>query len=125
MDWTNEIGTIVASVLSGGGGVGIAWLEAKRRARREAQIAKNAEQKFAVDERSEILTLINTQLVDPLKDELAEIRKRLKEAEEKIDHLEDTNDRLVAFIYKLIGMARLHGYDKDILPADVPPGIHL
>ncbi|MEZ2388878.1 hypothetical protein AB6813_04905 [bacterium RCC_150] len=124
MDWS-QIGTILGSVLGGGGGVGIAWFESRRRARREAQIERNAEQKFAVDERTEILGLINSQLVTPLKEELEDIRKRLKEAEEKIDHLEDTNDRLVAFIYKLIGMARFHGYDKDILPADVPPGIHL
>ncbi len=124
MDW-QTIGTIIGSVLSGGGTVGIAWLETRRRQRREARIEKSAEQKFAVDERTEILGLINEQLVNPLKEELADLRKRLKEAEEKIDHIEDTNDRLVAFIYKLIGLARLHGYDKDIMPADVPPGIHL
>jgi hypothetical protein len=124
MDFS-QLGNIVGGILGGGGTVGIAWIEARRRARKETQIAKNAEQRFAVDERSEILALINTQLVDPLKEELSDLRKRLKEAEEKIDHIEDTNDRLVSFIYKLIGLARQHGYDKDILPADVPPGIHL
>ena len=124
MDWSQFTG-IAGGILGGGGTVGVAWLEARRRARREAAIAVRAEQKFAVDERSEILSLINSQLVKPLQEELEDIRKRLKDAEGKIDNLEDYNNHLVSFIYKLIGLARMHGYDKEIMPADVPPGIHL
>ena len=124
MDWQTIL-TAGGGALAGIGGTAGAWIESKRRRRREAQIQESAEHKQALDERSDILKVINEQLLEPLKEELNDVRKRLKDAEDRIDGLEDTNNRLVAFIYKLIGLARLHGFDKDILPADVPPGIHL
>ena len=123
--------------MAGGAFTGIAatlgaWGQSRARKRKDEEIresmreqADRDRQSASLDERSDILRQINEQLLEPLKIELSEVRERLKSAEEKIDHLEDTNDHLVAFIYKLIGMARVHGYDKDILPADVPPGIHL
>lgn len=124
--------TTAGGVLTGGAGVAGAW-ENSRRRKRQDQIVRNEahqqaitqQQATALDERSDILKQINEQLLGPLKDELKEVRERLQAAENKIDHLEDTNDHLVAFVYKLLGLARLHGYDKDIMPADVPPGIHL
>lgn len=124
MDWQTIVGT-AGGALAGIGTTGAAWLESKRRRRREEQIQESAEHKQAVDERSDILKVINEQLLEPLKTELGEVRERLKVAEDKIDHLEDTNDRLVAFIYRLIALTRKHGVDSEILPADVPPGIHL
>lgn len=131
IDWT-MLWTTVGGVLTGGAGVAGAW-ESSRRRKRQDQIVRNEahqqaitqQQATALDERSDILKQINEQLLGPLKDELKEVRERLQAAETKIDHLEDTNDHLVAFVYKLLGLARLHGYDKEILPADVPPGIHL
>jgi hypothetical protein len=111
--------------LAGAATTGGAWLESRRRKRNQDAAQAAAAQNAALDERSDILKQINEQLLGPLKDELKDVRDRLKVAEDKIDGLEDTNNRLVAFIYKLIGLARLHGFDKDILPADVPPGIHL
>lgn len=131
IDWT-IIWTTAGGVLTGGAGVAGAW-ESSRRRKRQDQIVRNEahqqaiaqQQATALDERSDILKQINEQLLGPLKDELKEVRERLQAAETKIDHLEDTNDHLVAFVYKLLGLARLHGYDKEISPADVPPGIHL
>jgi hypothetical protein len=120
-----QIATVLVSILGGAGTVGGAWLESRRRAKREAAIEATSAQKTALEERSDLLALINEQLLNPMKEELRDVRERLKLAEDKIGHLEDTNDRLVSFIYKLIGLARTHGYDKEILPADVPPGIHL
>lgn len=131
IDWA-MVWTTAGGVLTGGAGVAGAW-ENSRRRKRQDQIVRNEahqqaitqQQATALDERSDILKQINEQLLGPLKDELKEVRERLQAAENKIDHLEDTNDHLVAFVYKLLGLARLHGYDKDIMPADVPPGIHL
>lgn len=131
IDWATAWAT-VGGVLTGGAGVLAAW-EASRRRKRQDVVARNeahqqaiAQQQItALDERSDILRQINEQLLDPLKEELKEVRDRLKSAEVKIEQLGATNDHLVAFVYKLLGLARLHGYDKDILPADVPPGIHL
>lgn len=120
MDWT-----AVGSALAGMATVGLAWLEARRRKRKQDRDQAVAESRAALEERTDILKQINEQLLDPLKEELREVRDRLKVAEKKIDDLDDHNNRLVAFVYKLVGMARMHGYDKDILPADVPPGIHL
>ena len=119
---------IVNGALGAAGGVaatGGAWLESRRRKRAQDAALAATQQSAALDERSDILKQINEQLLGPLKDELKDVRDRLKAAENRIDSLEDTNNRLVAFIYKLIGLARMHGYDKDILPADIPPGIHL
>jgi septal ring factor EnvC (AmiA/AmiB activator) len=123
-DWQGLL-SAGAGALGGFAATGGAWLESRRRKRNQDLAQARAEQNAALDERSDILKQINEQLLGPLKDELKDVRDRLKVAEDKIDGLEDTNNRLVAFIYKLIGLARLHGFDKDILPADVPPGIHL
>jgi septal ring factor EnvC (AmiA/AmiB activator) len=124
MDWQALL-SAAGGALAGFATTGGAWLESRRRKRNQDAAQAAAQQHAALDERSDILKQINEQLLGPLKDELNDVRKRLKVAEDKIDNLEDTNNRLVAFIYKLIGLARLHGFDKDILPADVPPGIHL
>ena len=124
MDWHS----VLNAALGAAGGVattGGAWLESRRRKRNQDAAQAVAAQTAALDERSDILKQINEQLLGPMKDELNDVRKRLKDAEDRIDGLEDTNNRLVAFIYKLIGLARMYGYDKDILPADIPPGIHL
>lgn len=131
IDWPT-ITTTAGGAFTGAAGVFAAWGASRRRKRQDIATRNEAHQQAvtqqqitALDERSDILRQINEQLLDPLKEELKEVRDRLKSAEDKIDHLEDTNDHLVAFVYKLISMARVHGYDKDILPADIPPGIHL
>jgi hypothetical protein len=79
----------------------------------------------AVNERSELIRTITDSLVEPLRAELKELREWKADAERRIDALEDRNDRLVAFVYRLVGIIRAHGIDHEITPADIPPGIHL
>jgi uncharacterized protein HemX len=119
----------VVGALAGWWGRRRAETRADRAEAREARTAElTAEQNAqvaAIAERQALIDAINDALVTPLRKEIGELRERLDKAEKKIDTLEDRNDRLVAFIYKLIGIIRRAGVDNEILPADVPPGIHL
>lgn len=131
--------TVWTAVLTGAGGLAGAaagWWGRHRQERRadraetraailaERQADQNT-QAGAIAERDALIKTITETLVDPLRREVAELRGRLEQAESKIDTLEDRNDRLVAFIYKLVGIIRRAGQDHEILPGDVPPGIHL
>jgi acetyl-CoA carboxylase carboxyltransferase component len=127
VNWV-EFWATVGGVLTGAAAMLGLWERSKIRKRQDEQLRATATSQALAQQQAaamDIARQLNEQLLDPIKVELADVRARLKTAEEKIDHLEDTNDHLVAFVYKLIGLARNHGYDQEILPADVPPGIHL
>jgi small-conductance mechanosensitive channel len=122
--WTaviTAIGTSAGAVLGGVGG----WVGKRKSDARAERAAEQAERLAEQSAEQKLIDAINDALVRPLQKEVGELRRRLELAEEKIDTLEDRNDRLVAFIYKLVGIIRRAGADHEILPADVPPGIHL
>jgi hypothetical protein len=99
-------------------------LEARNERESERQAEQSA-QAAAIAERDALIRTITETLIDPLRKEVAELRDWKAKAEKRIDESEERNDRLVAFIYKLIGIIHRAGLDAEILPADVPPGIHL
>lgn len=111
---------VSAMVGAGGAVLGAAggWLGKRRQYARE-------DRTDGIAERDALIRTITDSLIDPLRHELKELREWKADAERRIDALEDRNDRLVAFVYKLLGIIRAHGVDHEITPADVPPGIHL
>ena len=117
------------SVLIGGasglGGAAAGWFGKRHQFARDDRHDAAAEQAAAVSERSELIRTITDSLVEPLRAELKELREWKSDAERRIGDLEDRNDRLVAFVYRLVGIIRTHGLDHEITPADIPPGIHL
>lgn len=113
--------TLLSILIGAGSGVGGAcagWFGKRH------QFARD-DRNDAVSERSELIRTITESLVEPLRAELKELREWKAGAERRIDALEERNDRLVAFVYRLVGIVRAHGLDHEITPADVPPGIHL
>ena len=112
---------IISTLIGGAGAVLGAvggWLGKRRQNARE-------DRNDGVAERDALIKTITDSLIDPLRHELKELREWKADAERRIDALEDRNDRLVAFVYRLLGIIRAHGVDHEITPADVPPGIHL
>jgi hypothetical protein len=118
------LATIVGS-LAGVVGALAGWWGRRRAETRADRLAEQSTRLAEQSAEQKLIDAINDALVKPLQKEVGELRERLERAEQKIDTLEDRNDRLVAFIYKLIGIIRRAGVDGEILPADVPPGIHL
>lgn len=131
--------TIVTAALTGAGstiGAVVGWWGHRRRERRiergdarailvaERQADQNA-QVAAIAERDALIRTITETLIDPLRQEVVELREWKVKAERRIDESEERNDKLVAFIYKLVGIIHRAGFDHEILPSDVPPGIHL
>jgi uncharacterized protein HemX len=132
---TATVATIVGAVGTGAGAVvgalGGWWGRRRAEARadrleaREIHRAEKDAETAAISERDQLIRTITDTLVEPLRQEVATLRSRLEKAEESIATLEDRNDRLVAFTYKLIGIIRKVGAIDEISPADVPPGIHI
>jgi hypothetical protein len=117
--------SVVIGAGSGLGGAAAGWFGKRHQFMRDDRADLRAEQAAGVAERSELIRTITESLVEPLRAELKELREWKADAERRIDALEDRNDRLVAFVYRLIGIIRAHGIDHEITPADIPPGIHL
>ena len=117
--------SILIGAGSGVGGAAAGWFGKRRQFARDDRHDAAAEQTAAINERSELIRTITDSLVEPLRAELKELREWKAGAERRIDALEERNDRLVAFVYRLVGIVRAHGLDHEITPADVPPGIHL
>ena len=120
--------TILGSLLAGAGAVlgslGT-WLANRRARRLDAINLQRTQRVDAIGERDALIRSMTEGLLGPIQRELAELRDWKTEAERRISELEDRGDRLVAFIYKLLGIMRNHGVDHEIAPADVPPGIHI
>jgi ABC-type bacteriocin/lantibiotic exporter with double-glycine peptidase domain len=117
--------TAIVGAATGIAGAIAGWAGKRRQYARDDRVDAAAERNAAVIERTELIRTITESLVEPLREEVRELREWKVEAERRIDALEDRNDRLVAFIYRLIGIIRGHGIDHEIAPADVPPGIHI
>lgn len=57
-------------------------------------------------------------------EELAKRDERLDRIEKEVAAVRDHNNALISFAYRLIALARKHGYDNEI-PKPTPAGIHL
>lgn len=117
-------------------GAAFGWLVAVTKARIEkrklllarqqvAERAQDADQQRAINERSEMVKILNAEIIQPLRKELGDLRDTVNEQGVRIKSLEDQNSGLVRFIYILLGIVRKHDAIEDIQTADIPPGIHV
>lgn len=98
------------TILTGGAGVlGVlfGWLGKRRTEKKTSESA-------AIAERSEIVALINTQLVEPLSKELSKVRSRLDDAEREINNLKKAKSTLIKFVHHLLEILRVHGLMAEV-----------
>lgn len=102
--WSAVIGagTAVAGALAG-------WF-GKRRAE------SRSERDGQITERDRLLELVNTELVEPLRVEVKDLRERLEKAESR-------NTSLLAYVYRLLAVLRRHHLESEI--PEPPEGVDL
>ena len=102
--WSAVIGagTAVAGALAG-------WF-GKRRAE------SRSERDGQITERDRLLELVNTELVEPLRIEVKDLRERLEKAESR-------NTSLLAYVYRLLAVLRRNHLEHEI--PEPPEGVEL
>lgn len=121
------LGTIAASIAAAkyaaGASVKVKELDVAGQAYQQAQ-GINADIVKALQTR--IKDLENDRKNDKAEtaDELAKRDTRLDAVEKELREVRDHNNALTTFAYRLIALARKHGYESEI-PTPAPRGIHI
>lgn len=103
----------------------ISFLNFRHTAAAKKMDAVDADQQRALDDRDELIRLINKQLVEPLSRQLEATRAQLKTAEQRLDLLEKTHRDAIGFIYQIWEVIRAHGLEALVPADDEPTGVHL
>lgn len=109
--WTVGIGAVTAVAGAVGG-----WYGKRRSERREDRADEKLERDSQISERDRLLEIVNSQLVEPLRQEVNGLRERLEKAESR-------NTSLLAYVYRLIAVLRRNHLESEI--PEPPEGIEL
>lgn len=121
------LGTVAASVggakYAAGASVKVKELDVAGQAYQQAQ-GINADIVKALQDRIKDLEDVRREDKAEHEAELAKRDVRLDTLEREFREVRDHNNALIAFAYKLIALARKHGYEGEI-PTPAPRGIHI
>jgi len=109
--WTVGIGAVTAV-----GGAVAGWYSKRRSEQREERADDQTEQNVQIIQRDRLLEIVNSELVEPLRQEVKEVRERLEKAESR-------NTSLLAYVYRLIAVLRRNHLEHEI--PEPPDGIEL